>query len=424
MKCNTTFEDGTNFCPKCGSKLVDVDVCPQCGSPISKEDVFCKKCGHRLKEEVKKEEPAPVVAKAPEEPKERSEKPLQIMNMVICSVLFLAILFLVIGVFGDMYVFSSPYLGLQNVYGIKYFVHDGPISLSKIASYEWANDSYYTYELMCFIAESFLYFSGMVLCIVFTIIALVKNIKAISNKAEPNLKFSFAAGASMLPIMLLYFGKYNAGGSLGSIYLDSKFGWGGGLIIAALAIILVCHITSKIFVSIYKKQNIAPTIIRSGVALVLFILLFNVFGPLTKLDYTYSGVTTSISLNGYAFSETALQGYSSTPTGNSAYYNIFISGMFSLLFTIAGLCMLFFAYRSTLKENKVSPIVMSGLSMLFLVIAAVCSTSATEEYIRFVSGATTGLTFSFGSAPIVGIVMLNLVMASLIVSSALTKKEE
>ena len=421
MKCNTTFEDGTNFCPKCGSKLVDVDVCPQCGSPISKEDVFCKKCGHRLKEEVKKEEPAPVAAKAPEEPKERSEKPLQIMNMVICGVLFLVILFLFIGVWGDMYQLYSSTLGMRATIGINYFVHDQPQAIAQYAQASWANDSFMTYTILCFVVESFLYYSGIILCVTFSIISLVKNIKAISNKTEPNLKFPFIAGASMLPIMLLNFAKYNGSSTIPTYNIVSSFGWGGGLIIAALTILLTCHMTLKIFEACYKKENIAPTIIRSVTALVIFILMFNIFGPLTSMNVTGYG---EIAVNGYAFGEASLHAYSLNMGTSTYLYAIFMDGIFSLLFSIAGLLMIFFAYRLTLKGNKASPIVMSGLCMLFLIIAAVFSTVGTEEFMYRMYGISSNVRYGFASGPIAGIIMLNIVMASLIVSAALTKKKE
>lgn len=46
--CGTTLMEGAAFCHKCGTKVV-ADTCPTCGRPIGKDDFFCPKCGTHLK---------------------------------------------------------------------------------------------------------------------------------------------------------------------------------------------------------------------------------------------------------------------------------------------------------------------------------------------------------------------------------------
>ena len=52
-KCNTcgeTNKDNTKFCVKCGEQFSNfTHLCPHCKSIITPDDVFCKKCGKRIK---------------------------------------------------------------------------------------------------------------------------------------------------------------------------------------------------------------------------------------------------------------------------------------------------------------------------------------------------------------------------------------
>ncbi len=48
-KCNVNYDDPErNFCSKCGSTLVEVNVCPNCHTENSLDFAFCKKCGTKL----------------------------------------------------------------------------------------------------------------------------------------------------------------------------------------------------------------------------------------------------------------------------------------------------------------------------------------------------------------------------------------
>ncbi len=48
-KCGESLEEGSTFCPKCGTEVDGVIVCT-CGEINSKENEFCKKCGKNLKQ--------------------------------------------------------------------------------------------------------------------------------------------------------------------------------------------------------------------------------------------------------------------------------------------------------------------------------------------------------------------------------------
>ena len=47
--CGAELASGTKFCPKCGTKVEEVQkmFCPQCGNEIMPGAKFCTKCGAR-----------------------------------------------------------------------------------------------------------------------------------------------------------------------------------------------------------------------------------------------------------------------------------------------------------------------------------------------------------------------------------------
>ena len=444
LKCGATFSDETNFCSNCGEKLVSANFCPQCGKEVSEGSRFCPNCGANLgvAKEVKpepKEEPAPAPVKeevkeevkpAPEAKASKEEgrvKALKIVNIIVAAVSLLAALFFMIGIFGDVYRVYSDTMGYDQSIGLKYFFHDGPDALNKLRQIEFQRSDYVSYMALSFGFECFLYFGGMVACLILMIFGIIKNIKALTKKTAPNLSLLFAAGASMLPIILLYRVKFNGESAVPGYTIISELGWGANLIVSGLSILLACSVASNIFNSIYRKKNLVPTIIRSAVALVIFILLFNAFGPMTKITFDDGGgVTYKISMNGYAYAESGLQVYSYNSSASYAYYSIFLEGLFSLLFSIAGLTVLFFAYKGSLKGSKVSPIVLSSLSVMFLIIASSLSQATTILYMTTSMGSSilNYMTVTWGASSIAGIVLiLVLVVPGTIVANALSSKK-
>ena len=68
--CNAEIDNDSKFCPECGKEIILETLCPVCGQKNSIKAIFCKSCGHRLKDQPKKAE-AP---KKEEKPKVESKE--------------------------------------------------------------------------------------------------------------------------------------------------------------------------------------------------------------------------------------------------------------------------------------------------------------------------------------------------------------
>ena len=433
-KCGLIYGDDMNFCTVCGEKLASENLCHQCGKKVPDGSNFCPNCGACVNES-KKAQPTPSNEEHGEEVRqaaetndskvESREKALKIVNIIVASVSLLAALFFMIGIFGDIYRVYGNTMGYEEeTINLNYFFNVMPNSINRIKELELQRSDYLVYSIFSFSFECFLYFGGMAACLVLMVFGIVKNIKAIVKKTAPNLSLLFAAGASMLPIILLYTAKINAEANITGYTLTTELGWGANLIISGLSILLVCSVLTNIFNSISKKKDLAPTIIRSIVGIAIFALLFNAFGPMTKV--TINNGVYSMSFNGYAFAETGLAAYSFSSDSPYIYYSIFIDGFSSLLFSIAGLIVLFFAYKGTLKSKKASPIVLSALSVTFLIIASALSQVTTTLYVKTALGSDTlnYMTIGWGVSSIAGIVLiLVLVLPGSIVANALSSKK-
>ena len=487
-KCGLTFDDQTNFCPACGERLVKEEPkCPSCGAPISEGDKFCKNCGARLeaapkaeepqkveetpKEEPKpepvKEEPAPVVVPVPveeepveeeapleeqpveEQPVEESNKeekveevpsPVEetpkeetkpnkgvlIANMIAAGLCLLAALFLIIGMFGPVFSLTASYGGTyqHTTYGFKYLLKDGPEQLRQIREAGFPRSSYYSYCVSQFALECVLFFGGLAGCLACTIVGIVKNIMALTKKQEANIDVLVTAGSLRLLIILFCYAKYANKASAAGYFIKYDFGWGGGLIIAGLAVCLTAAIGKMIFGAISKKDGIPSAIVRSVVSIAIFALVFSIFSPLTKIIGSNGYYTETLSVNGYTFAETALQAYSQSSSGE-LQTQIFIPGIISLYFAFAGMILMFTAFKKALdQKSKAAPIVNAAVALFFLILSAGLSLSATLAYAEY-AGMLSGYAFTFASGPIAGIVLtIVIVVPGLIVSNVLNKSKE
>ena len=220
--------------------------------------------------------------------------------------------------------------------------------------------------------------------------------------------------------MFMFYAEYSVSGSGIGNYISSSFGWGGGLIIAGLSVLLFCQVSRSIAGAIITKNNLVGNIVKSVVAIVLFILVFNVFGPLTMVVQNNGYYTIRMRLNGVNYVPSVLASYSSS-TDATLKSGVFYPGILSFAFTFAGLIMLFSAYKKTFEDSKAGPIVLSALAFFFLVLAASLSLSAIVEYI----GTASNIVYTFASGPIAGmVVILVLVIPGLVVSAIFNKKKE
>ena len=281
--------------------------------------------------------------------------------------------------------------------------------------------TYYSFELSQFVLECVLFFGGLIGCLICTIIAIVKNIMALTKKQEPNIDLLLTAGSLRLLIIFLFAAKFATEANVSGAYIDTDFGWGGGLTVAALAICLTAALGRNVVGAVSKKENIPSTIVRSVTTIFAFIIALAAFAPLTKVTY-YSGYyTESVSLNAYSFAETAIAQYSYSSSAELKD-EIFVPGLMSMFLSFAGMLIMFGAFKKALDpKSKAAPIVNSVLAVFFLIVAGVLSLISCQEYI----GSGSGYGYGFASGPVAGIVLIFvIVIPGLIVSNVLNKSKE
>ena len=418
--CGLSFDDNMNFCPKCGTKLSEEKAkCPSCGAPVENDDKFCMKCGASLSSEVKeeaKEEAKVEEIKAEDKPKDN--KAVKIINIIACSVSLLALFFFFIGMFGSIFTATGTGSTEQVNMDMKYFFETYPKSLEQLKALP--RTAYYSFASSMYIVELILYVGGMIACLVLSIIGTIRTIIALAKKKEPELKLVFSAGASMLPIILFAVARYSATIKEPGVTISTELGWGAGLIVAGLFLALSCVIAKNIVTAASTKTNVVPTILRSAAALVMLILLFSAFGPLSTMTYNTGMYSYDISMNGFYYGELAISQYSAS-TSATLNGGAFNAAIFSLIFTIISMVMLFNGYGKVTQDSKAAPIVFTALSTFFLILAAACSLVANQNYV----GQNEYITYKFASSPIAGIVLsLVLVLPAIIVANVLSKKKE
>lgn len=48
--CEEELEEGQKFCGKCGMSTEIQNICPECNNINKSQDIFCRNCGHKLKD--------------------------------------------------------------------------------------------------------------------------------------------------------------------------------------------------------------------------------------------------------------------------------------------------------------------------------------------------------------------------------------
>lgn len=421
LKCGTTFADDVNFCPNCGEKLVEVNVCPKCGETVSIGDKFCKKCGAKLtKDEVVKTpvEEKPVEKEVAVDSAEKKEKTKRIMNVIVAAICLFAVAFISIGVFGNLFSIRYDFDSLNKNIGFEYFVKSYPETLGQLSS-SIGDSGYYRYLVIMFVIESIFYYGGIIASVILSIFAIIRNIKAIINKSEPNTKLAFAAGASMLPIILFL-------GARMSIeyksFLSTSLAWGANMVITGLVFIFIAISTKKIAKAFIEKENIASAFISTAASFLLLIFIFNAFYPIVTVKQVSDIGTATVTTSGIYFAETVMSKYASTGTALSdVEIGSLITGVLSFVFSIMGIAMIYLAYQNSLKDKKISSIIYVGVTYLLVILAGGLSVAAARLYLN---DNVNNYNYGLAGGPICALVFLQFALAGLIVSLALTKKKK
>lgn len=429
LKCNTTYEDNVNFCPNCGEKLVEVNVCPKCGETVSIGDKFCKKCGAKLTKDEVEEKPVeekpvekPVEKPAPKkevavDSAEKKEKTKRVMNVIVAAICLFAVAFISIGVFGNLFSLRYDFDSLNKNIGFEYFVKSYPETLGQLSS-SIGNSGYYRYLVIMFVIESIFYYGGIIASVILSIFAIIRNIKAIINKSEPNTKLAFAAGASMLPIILLLGARMSIDYKS---FLSTSLAWGANMVITGLVFIFVAISTKKIAKAFIEKENIASAFISTAASLLLLIFIFNAFYPLVTVRQSDMG-TPTMTTSGIYFAESVMSKYASTGTALSdVEIGSLITGVLSFVFSTMGIAMIYLAYQNSLKDKKISSIIYVGVTYLLVILAGGLSVASARLYLN---DNVNNYNYGLAGGPICALVFLQFALAGLIVSLALTKKKK
>ena len=318
--CNKTFEDDVKFCPDCGSKLLSKDVCPKCGASISENEKFCPQCGHKLERQricpkcgeplddkavfcpkcgEKFEDKGYVVDDKKNSPfndepaqrapkKEKKEKSggnfftaIKVLNIVYASLTFLVAILVLVGAFGGVFK-SSTTNATTETQNIGYFFGDGFKEISKLASGE--PKSLATFNM---VFETIFYFAGIVGCVTLLVFSVIKNIKAIVYNRRADKKFFSMAMLCLVPYLSLIAGSHFTNSvtkNSGNVTETTvSFGWGTGILFAALITAFAVLMVYSILSAIFEKGPIVATAIHTPLTLMMIIMTVVMFGSFAGL---------------------------------------------------------------------------------------------------------------------------------------------
>lgn len=388
--------------------------CTKCGCELKPGLKFCTHCGAPLKVE----ENAQVIDSPIEQPTSKIEntKAAKDCNTIIAIIAIIVSVLIFVSCFGVVAEPNTDFssFGDLNKIDFLYFFKAGPDHLTSI--YNQSNSfELFGVELTLFIIETVLFFVGAISSILFSILMVIRSIKSLKQGDEVNLKFMIIAAVVRLASILFIVARRRLSSSASYYFMGIDYGWGAILFVVSFAIALVCLFAQKIIKMVYCKKTIAAVILRFVAVVTTFVLMFVVFSPLSKTHYIGGFVNR---LSGIYLAEVAFSNYSYSTSGNLDLVTVFC-GLISFVFVIAGLSTSTLTIRSAFNDKKVSTIVLSGISLVSLVVASILSLKCTEQL--YPSGPH--VANSFDTGPIVGIVLIAAIVIPCFIASNLLEKK-
>lgn len=293
-KCGTECTDKASFCPNCGKSLAEereavlsetrTYKCSKCGAVFKGKKAFCENCGTKLSFEGETLPPAAPKEEPKEETAQKVEKPAgfgkatKIVNIILYSISFLAILFSLISVWLDFGAYSSVLsYGMPSELGISFFF-DTMLEEESL--------------IVCFVVAFATFLVTTVMTYIFGIIALVKQIKT-GAKKEFKVVSKPLCLTVLLPLMsqiLSYAVLYSNIEEFG-IVIKEEVGAGLTLSLISVAILFTIIVVYHVFNNINSKKDIVPAIFKCVIALFFLIAARYAFEGAISLDTGFSSMS-------------------------------------------------------------------------------------------------------------------------------------
>ena len=410
-KCGKEFTDDNAFCSACGTALVTPGICPNCGAAVAEDAKFCPKCGAKLGFV---EEPKNEVAETEEQPKPAATRKStfnvkSLFIYITLGLVSLAGLFLLIGYFGD--IVEGSVMGVKARVTVSYYFGKG---MDTIKQYKELNEQYlYNYSLVMYVFDCVLYFAGMIGSFIALGLGIAGVLTNIKKKKEVSFTPFVASVLFAIPHIVFLGMRESMKASTSSASLETGYGWGSQLLIAATFITIIAVLGLKIANAAAEKKNFVPYIISTATTIFLVILCYYgtnlmIGASSGSVKYDYSGF--------YPLEATLSQLSSMTRTGynSSSFEDIekklpfYIFGaLFALTATIFNYIAL--AIMTTKENSKAGVFASTIIGVTFTIVGTVFLVSNTEES-------------RFGSSTILSIVLLIFILGGLIAGSIVANK--
>lgn len=417
--CGAENNDGAKFCKECGKSIQKSFnyVCPKCGSPVEEKSKFCDNCGLELAWVDVDYDRIPVPIKHKDSKvkqagqQEQRSMPQLIASIVTASLVFVSLLNMFIGLFGDVMVTKISSSALTSVQ-FTYFFGDAAKRYSSIPDGEM-----YRFMKGLMVVHHVLYFL-MFAAVIGTIIALaiVITFNFIKGKklcVKP-LLIPMIASLAYTAYTLAIYGAYYNYPSIASE--EITIGYGPVLVVVGAMIGALALISSSFYKWPLSKHKILQHSFFAGAMIFLIIACsFLVVAPISIKTFDETGTMTEMArLSPFYLLQAAISAKESSGNAPAYYAASILAFTFSLVAIIACL----FAIYS-MKKQRIIAIILGVASIPMLIVPSLV---LAHDY-AFATVAS-GCTIKFGITPsaIVYAVFVGLFAVSLIVSMILKKK--
>ena len=417
--CGAENNDGAKFCKECGKSIQKSFnyVCPKCGSPVEEKSKFCDNCGLELAWVDVDYDRIPVPIKHKDNKvkqvgqQEQRSMPQLIASIVTASLVFVSLLIMFIGLFGDVMVTKISGSALTTTQ-FTYFFGDAAKRYSTAP-----DESMYRLMKGVMVVHHILYFL-MFAAVIGTIIALaiVITFNFIKKKklvVKP-LLIPMIASLAYTAYTLAIYGVYYNYPSIASE--EITIGYGPVLAVVGAMIGALALISGSFYKWPLSKQKILQhSFFTSAMIFLMIACSFLVVAPVSIKVFDGTGTMTEAARFSPFYLLEAAISYRDSNGGVPAYYAASIMAFIFSLFAIV-VC-LFALYL--MKKQRVLAIILGVVSIPMIIVPSIV---LAHDYAFAVVASEQTIHFGITPTAIAYGVFIGLFAISLLVSMIMKKK--